>query len=233
MTIALFDNLVRALTPVASRRGLLATLTGGALTALPLGVAGAKPKHGKRRHKHKRKHKQKHKQGVVPLPPAPPTPVVRVDATCTGSGQRFIATTNGNARAAQTFVALTSGWLVSTEIPTVKEPGSNGDYILRLSPVDNSGVPTNVVLAESSVANASVPDGESTLTFTFANPASLLVGTQYALLLTRPGDGPLAWAGQLDNPCQGRAFESPDQTAPFGGEGAEFLDLFFTTFVLS
>jgi hypothetical protein len=131
---------------------------------------------------------------------------------------------------AQTFVALASGALVSAQLPLVKQPGTAGEYLLRLGPVDGSGLPTNDVLAETSVSNLSVPTGSSTVTFTFANPAAVAAGTQYALILTRPGSTHLQWDGHLGDTCAGRGFVSTDQAAPFAEE-IEGLDLIFTTFV--
>jgi hypothetical protein len=230
MLAQLLDSLARK----APRRVLLAALSGGLLTLgagiLDLNEAAAK-KHAadrrrKRRRRDARRKKRKSRQQA--------DPITRVDATCTGAREGFIADVDGDARLAQTFTALASGPLVRAEIPISKDAGSDGDYILRLSPLDGAGVPTNDVLAEAAVADDTLPLGESTLTFTFTSPAPVVAGVTYALVLTRPGIGVVAWVGEnIDNPCAGRAFFSPDQTTPFTDDVAPGTDLFFTTFVTS
>jgi hypothetical protein len=82
------------------------------------------------------------------------------------------------------------------------------------------------------VADNLVLDIFATLTFGFPNPATVVAGTQYALVLTRPGSDQLEAIGTFDNPCAGRAFSSPNQTAPFV-EDDEGFDMTFTTFVAS
>jgi hypothetical protein len=159
-------------------------------------------------------------------------PKIRVDATCPTLGSVISSVTDGNFRFAQTFTALASGPLVKAEILASKEPGSDGDFVLRLSPVDASGVPTNEVLAETSVAAANMPDGVSTVTFTFGNPAPVVAGGEYALVLTRPGGTFVAWSGQLGNPCAGQHFFSADQEKPFQPDTSG-VDRDFTTFVRS
>jgi hypothetical protein len=69
----------------------------------------------------------------------------------------------------------------------VKQLGKDGDYVLRLSPLDGSGVPTNTVLVETAAADATVPLGESMVSFSFAAPFFVAAGTQYALVLTQRG----------------------------------------------
>jgi hypothetical protein len=217
----------------ATRRRLLAALTVGLFAGQPFSLdldeVEAKKK-GKHRG-HNRKHKRKRQQAPI-SPPPPPGPNTNVDATCPGPNDSGLGSTDGNTRLAQTFTALASGALVSAQLPLVKQAGTDGEYLLRLSAVDDSGIPTNDVLAETSVSNLSVPIGPSIVTFTFANPAAVTTGTQYALVLTRPGSTHLQWDGHLGDTCAGRGFVSTDQSAPFE-EGIEGLDLIFTTFVSS
>jgi hypothetical protein len=228
-----FEILIRSLTTAAPRRGILAALA-GLLAADPLGlggeVAAAKRagKHRQKRKRHKRRTRRKKRQEDLPLPPGP---ITRVDATCPINTGGFLITT-GDQRIAQTFIALRTGPLVQATVEILKGPGSTGDYILRLSPVDASGIPTNDVIAASVVADRFVTDVFATLTFGFSNPATVVAGTQYALVLTRPGSDQLEAIGTFDNPCAGRAFSSPSQTAPFV-EDDEGFDMTFTTFVTS
>jgi hypothetical protein len=131
---------------------------------------------------------------------------------------------------AQTFTALSSGVLVRAELPLIKLLGTDGEYILRLSSVDDSGIPTNEVLAASAVSNLSVPDGPSIVSFAFASPPLVVADVEYALVLTRPGSTHLQWEGDFDVSCPGGAFVSTDQTAPFVAPGTR-VDLLFTTLV--
>jgi hypothetical protein len=227
MDLKTVEHAFRLMTTDASRRGALAALTGGLLAAHPFAreidetEASKKSKRRKRRKNKKNKNRQN-------------DPKVRVDAMCPTLGSVVSSITDGNVRFAQTFTALSSGPLVKAEILASKEPESEGDFVLRLSPVDASGVPTNEVLAEASVAPANVPDGTSTVTFTFRNPAPVVAGTEYALVLTRPGGTFVAWSGQFGNPCAGQHFLSADQEKPFQPTALGVdIDLDFTTFVRS
>ena len=127
-------------------------------------------------------------------------------------------------------MAIASGLLVKAQLLIDKDAGTIGDYILRLSTV-NGGVPTNNVLAVAVVSGPSVADEESTVTFTFATPFSVVAGTRYALVLTRPGSPHLQWAGHNDDSCSGQAFVSQNQTEPF--LDAATFDCIFTVFVSS
>ncbi len=218
--------LLRSITGLASRRGIIAGLASGLLAtgivADNVDEAEARKK-GKRKNKKRKNKKNKNRQD---------DPKVRVDATCPNLGSIISSVTDGNFRFAQTFFAVRSGPLVTAVILSNKEPGSDGDFVLRLSPVDASGVPTNEVLAEASIASADAPDGVSTFTFAFSNPAPVVAGTEYALVLTRPGGTFVAWVGQSSAPCSGQRFFSNDQEKPFQPDPSGF-DLAFTTFVKS
>jgi hypothetical protein len=227
-----FDTLIRALSAGASRRVVLAALAGGVFAALPFapGRDGADArKRGNRRSRRKRRKSQT--QNQLQSPPRP-APVTRVDAICVGAGDSGLGSNNPNARVAQTFTAGASGQLVTAELSVFKPAASAGDYVLRLAPVGGPGVPTNDVLAETVVANADVPANRSKVTFTFGQPASVVAGTPYALVLTRPGGDFLQWAGDAGIACAGRSFLSVDQTAPFESINDD-LDLVFKIFVSS
>src|SRR5215211_8706147 len=156
MNVSRLDSLVRSLGEAPTRRGLLGGISATALvlatTRLPI-EAEAK--------KHKKHKKKKHKK-------QPATPVTKADATCVGPATDGISIADVNARLAQTFTAIASGPLVKAEVRVIEPPGTLGDYILRLSPVDGAGVPTNIVLAETPLLDVNVPNGQSTATFTFA-----------------------------------------------------------------
>ena len=204
----------------ASRRGLLAGLTGvvaGAVAASPQGADG------KRKGKRKRKRKKRNKQD---------TPQTRTDAQCAAAGgsvQAVFSTPNG--RVAQTFFAVRSGTLTRAEIQIENPPGFLGDFALQVAPTDAFGFPTNEVLASTFLPDGQAAEGFSTAVFTFPQPASVTAGVQYALVLSRPEVG-VAWQARRDDGCAGRAFFSDDRTKPFQGAPLEF-DLIFTTVVLS
>jgi len=198
---------------------MLAGLTGGLLAAVSRAFGGedaAARKNGNQKKKRKNKKAK-----------------VRADAICPGpNDDGGISIVFADGRAAQTFTALRSGPLVGAELLIGKLNGTFGDYILQLGRVDSFGVPTNEVLASTSVANGNVPGGESMVGFSFAKPFSVVAGAQYALILARPGAIELLWRGHFGDTCAGRAFASDNLTAPFDGVSIA-LDLIFTTFVRS
>jgi hypothetical protein len=200
MDTARVDNPLHFLRSAFSRRGIVAGLASGLLVARQL--ADRETSAAKKRNRKKKKGKNKNSQ-------------TRLAASC--SGNAFRINTGGERRLAQPFVALASGPLVSATLELDQKSSTDGagDYILRLSPVDDESVPTNQVLAESVVAGASVPEGPSTVVFDFAEPFSLKAGIEYALVLARPDSEQFAWRGDLGDRCAGHLFFSPDQTGAF------------------
>jgi hypothetical protein len=227
-----FSELLRAFSASISRRGALAAPASGLLTTLAMS-RGVTKVAARRRSKHNRKPRRKRKrqqpQSTSAPPPAPPTDrLIRADATCPGPVFTVVVSI-GDSRLAQTFTAIATGPLVLAELGIAKEPGTTGDYILRLSPLDRPGVPAGEVLAETVVADRNVPEGSSTVSFLFANPAIVAAGTEYALVLTRPGSNDIRWE-VTDISCGGQIFFSFDQTQAFFPtfEGFDFV---FTTFL--
>jgi hypothetical protein len=224
-----YDRSVKSLIPNTegiSRRASLVTLGAAGLAAAlarPF-VADAKKKRNK-----KGKRNTKRKNGQKPASP-PPAPVTRLDAVCAGPAET-VNGVNGDARRAQSFTALSSGSLVMAQLVLTQNAGTDVDYVLRLSPLDGFGFPTNEILAETSVANAAVPVGLSLVTFTFSRPFAVVAGTAYALVLSRPGGGNVFWHLSDGDVCPGQLFASADQTAEF--LGGSNLDFIFTTFVSS
>jgi hypothetical protein len=228
-----FDTIART----ASRRGLVsgvsATMFALAAAHLPFAVEA------KQKHKHHKKKKRNKGQGAAPPPPAPesppppPDPVTRRDATCTEEfdDQANLLASGEQAQVAQTFTALASGRLVSARLRIVKEAGSAGSYNLRVAPVDGAGFPVNDILTDAVVANGDVSDGLSTVEFTFNAPFSVVAGTAYALVLTRPGGNEITVKGRVGNPCGGGAFTATDLNAPF--VAVDDFDISFVTFVMS
>jgi len=160
-------------------------------------------------------------------------PKTRADATCAASGGGDTpAPSCCDNRFAQTFTPRASGQLLRAELALVGGGAAAADFIVRIAPVDGSGIPTNDVLVEASVASASVSNVLSTVAFTFTNPAAVEAGTTYGLVLTRPGSDIFAWAVRDLNACDGRSFVSFSQsdTFQFTSEQSDFI---FTTFVRS
>ena len=150
------------------------------------------------------------------------------DASCPGPPNALSVFNSANERRAQPFTTQNTGSLVQGQA-AVNKPAPGGDWQLQVLATDASGVPTNTVLASTTISDAAVPMGDSTLGGTFAPPASVSAGQQYALAVSRPA----AWYLQrrADDPsCPGREFFSPSQTAPFMPSGTP-SDMIFATFV--
>jgi hypothetical protein len=130
-----------------------------------------------------------------------------LDANCPGP-PNVQFTNPGDHRVAQTFTAQRTGAVVRGEVEVNKSGVPGGDWVVRIAATDGSGIPTNTVLASTTIADATVPGGNSRLAGVFAPPASVVGGQQYALLLTRPGA--LHWTvrGRVGNPCPGKRFIS-------------------------
>jgi hypothetical protein len=205
---------------LTSRRGALAHLGGGLLGTQTTFLGNQDVE---ARTKRSRKRKRKNRKGQK----------AKVAATCPGSGLLSSGTDSGNNRIAQTFVALASGPLVKARLAMFSAFESTGDFELRLVEVDGLGVPTDKVLATSTVARDRVPNERTDIDFTFAKPIAIKAGVEYGLVLTRPGGGIFAWFGEEDRRCPGDPFFSPDQDEPFNQSTAANFDHTFTVFVRS
>jgi len=154
-----------------------------------------------------------------------------LDANCPGPREMsFSSMGGGNSRVAQTFTAGITGGLTVAAVDVTKS-GTAGDYRLDINEVDGSGVPTNNVLASTTVSDAAVPAGSSLVTGSFATPAQVTAGLQYALIITRPGSSGLAWGTRLGNDCPGGMFFANTQTSPPFTLGDTY-DVVFEVFVL-
>ncbi len=214
--------LLRSLSGGASRRQFIAALSGGVVPAASFGLAfddAEAGKHGNRKKKRRNRKRKNRKNRTVE----------RADATCNAADEGFISGLDGS-RLAQTFIAAASGQLVRAELLLEKLAGEDGDYVLRVSPLDGSGVPTNEVLAETSAPNGVVPVGQSIVSFTFRTPFSVVANTEYALVLTVPQGDRFTWDVVFGDRCQGTSFLSGSGTGPFIEGNGDFI---FTTFVKS
>jgi hypothetical protein len=129
-------------------------------------------------------------------------------------------------RDVQTFTAQRTGSLVRGETE-ISKPGGAADWVMQIVTTDGSGTPTNNVLASTTIANASVPDGDSRIVGLFASPASVVAGQQLGLLITRPGES-YTLRDRSDNPCPGQEFFSASG-GPFMSE--PIFDFVFAVFV--
>jgi RTX calcium-binding nonapeptide repeat (4 copies) len=130
---------------------------------------------------------------------------------------------------AQVFTPQLSGALTRAEIDITKSSGTD-DYVIEMRTVDGSGVPTSTVLAATTVSNASVPTGDSFISASFPNPANVVAGLDYALVVHRAAA--LSAGFRTGDDC-------PDGVAWFGFTGTDWdafspaeYDMVFRVFVL-
>jgi hypothetical protein len=149
-----------------------------------------------------------------------------LDANCPGppNGSDGVP---ADARFAQTFTVQTTGSLVQGEVEVNKPASSNGDWVMEIYATDGSGIPTNTLLASTTIPNATVPAGDSRLVGTFAVPASVQAGQQYAISLRRSEFWVIPY--RSGNPCPGQHFVS-GPTGPWNGP-FEDTDLVFAVLV--
>jgi hypothetical protein len=151
------------------------------------------------------------------------------DANCPGPREfSFASMQGGNARFAQTFTSGFTGGITTAQVEITKQ-GTPGDYQLQINEADGAGAPTNTVLASTTIPDSSVPAGDGLITGTFADPAEVVAGAQYAIIVTRPGSSGLRIGTRDGDDCPGRLFHSGSQVAAFGP--LDPYDLIFAVFV--
>jgi hypothetical protein len=160
--------------------------------------------------------------------PATGTAAPVLDANCPDGVNNTLAGSAGVTRSAQTFTAQTTGTLVMGRFKIRKE-GTAGDYRMDVNATDASGAPTNMTLASTTIPDAVVPPDISTITGTFATPAAVTAGQQYALVLTRPGSDDVTHSARFGDVCSGMEFFSISQTG--GWTAFSDMDMIFDTFV--
>jgi hypothetical protein len=211
------DTLARALA-TSGRRTLLRLLSGAALgLAIWQGVDKADPVAAK--NCKKIKNKQKRKKCKKKAKEKSPVPVLIYQCRVSDPG---IAMNFSNTRFAQVFTAAQSGSLMQIQFDVIKDAGSMGDYVVQLLAVGADGKPNNTVLAHAIVPNASVPDGPTTLTASFAGPP-LVAGLAYASAINRSG-ADFDAAAITGTRCVEQAFsQSPIETGAFSTFGSDFI----------
>jgi hypothetical protein len=222
----------RSLVEAASRRGVLVGLTGGVLATGIVSLADDAEARRKGKRRNKRNNNKNKNNGKNKNNNKNKKAKIRLDATCPGAGEKGATHPAGEVRIAQTFTATRSGTLVKATIPVTSEADTETNFVLQVSPLDGEGAPTDEVLAEATVRIGRAPAAIDVLEFDFADPASVEVGVDYALVMSRPTGFEFVWRAELGNPCDGRVFVSADSEDPFE-IFSEDADLLFETFVKS
>jgi hypothetical protein len=101
------------------------------------------------------------------------------------------------ARSAQTFTALKSGKVTSAQVYLYRETPFTTDVTVQIASVDALGVPTENVLATTTIPFCAIPVGQpgEPVIASFDSPAAVEAGQQYALVLSTPGgsEGLYGW----------------------------------------
>jgi hypothetical protein len=174
---------------------------------------------------------------LAACPPSAPAaaPVIK-DAECAFPGTTDSAgfSPAGTSRIAQTFTAIHTGFINRASMIVNKQAGSTGAYVMAIHATDAAGLPTETILATSTLSHATFFSGAQTLTATYAPPAPVTAGQVYAVVLSRPGSSSslLAVYGS-PNPCPGTAFGDTGPGQPWYAKTTftDPLDFAFTTSV--
>jgi len=130
-------------------------------------------------------------------------PTASADEKLTAScGTEREYATSGWDYAGQGFTPQLSGPLSRTEID-IHKVAPTADYVVEVRTLDGLGIPTDTVLATATVARASVPVGDSLLSASFPNPATVAAGQEYALVVYFGGDDAGGVGYRTDDPCSG------------------------------
>ena len=202
------DHSALGASPCTNRRAALRALGGAAVALLAMlgGGGGASA----------RKRRQPRSAFTCPAPAA--------------SEGEFLF--GNDVRAAQIFTAGRSGTLRSIRVGINKPANTTGDYVVQLLQVVND-VPSNLpphVLAAVTVSDATVPEGEATLTANFGG-TRLVQGTEYAAAVSRLGNAAgdqLIVETRKGTICAGQFFFAADGNA-FNAQPA--LDMVVSVFV--
>lgn len=238
-----FDRLARTLTTSRSRRHALGAGLAGALGLIGAGAehAAGKKKKSKPCPPCKKRKKGKCKAnlpdgagcdgGTCQGGSCVAQPVA--DARCPGPPNDDSFTASSNYRFGQTFTARQTGKLVRAEVLANKNTAENADWIVQIVDADVEGRPSETVLAEARIANATLADGQVMLRAAFATPPTVTVNREYAVVLAWGGAENFDFPLLTGNPCGGR-LHAQDQSgsAPYNSMGSPY-DLVYTTFVLA
>jgi hypothetical protein len=143
-----------------------------------------------------------------------------------------IASSPGNGRLAETFVASTGGKLSRVQLDLYKPANTTGDYFVHLVAVDAKGKPTNKVLAKARIFDSDVAVGTTVTVnahFRKRKTVALKAGKRYAVAVSRPGPNGIMVNSAINGCADDRMFLSDTQTGPF--KENSLIDLRVAVFV--
>jgi hypothetical protein len=134
----------------------------------------------------------------------------KLTAECAGPPDTTTSFDDRDVRLAQTFTTARGGPLSRIRLTLHKEAKTEGDWLVRISPVDSAGRPTNEVLAEATIDDEFLPPGDHLLIVDFAKSktAKLTEKTTYALVVSRPGACQIGLRTRAGDPCAGTFYAS-------------------------
>jgi hypothetical protein len=139
---------------------------------------------------------------------------------------------------AQTFTAGMSGPLDQVDLVVQRRFGTN-PLTVEIRGVGTFGLPTGSVLASTSVPASSLPDGLRFVPFVFpsSSQASIVAGTQYAIVAYVGGEDQHAWWGVQDDQYAGGSWFSTSNSPPVVSPEVSWTphpnqDLAFKTYVV-
>jgi hypothetical protein len=135
------------------------------------------------------------------------------DASCTVGPGVTIEQPNGDLKVAQTFTALHTGGLDTASTAVIPRSAISGDWKLEIAST-SAGAP-GPAMATTTVPNTLPLNTKGTITGTFATPPSVSAGSQYALLISRPGSNGYGVADEGGDPCPGQAYYQNVVAGPF------------------
>ena len=166
---------------------------------------------------------------LLQAPASSATQQERPDASCQGT-QNSLGIVSGSGVIAQTFTAQNTGRLTSVEVPVQDNGGDVGNLVMEIRTTDASGVPTDTVLASTSVPASQIGPTFETVRGSFDPRAEVVAGEQYALSLRATEGGNFTWAASDLNPCPGQGYGSPDggQSFTYSYPSHDFFSAFVT-----
>ena len=152
----------------------------------------------------------------------------KLDVNCLGQmTTTFTVGTPSAFTPAQTFTAVNTGRLTTVGLQIVDVEGV-GDLVVEIRAVDASGVPTNVVLASSSIPASEIVN-RTTHEVSFDPGAEVVSGQQYALVLSTSEETSYLLGVNDLNPCPGGQAYRSMGGGPSEPQGS--YDLRFNTYV--
>ena len=126
-------------------------------------------------------------------------------ASCTAPASGGYAVQDGFQELAQSFTVADDVTVNAINLHLGDLSGGAGDFIVRVVPLTESGLPSSTVLAQGTVPRSSTPTvaGDRVVRVNFVAPANLKGGQQYAFTISASGPGEGSASGSTSNPCPG------------------------------